>query len=485
MEAMATGTGWRPVVQGADAAAVALCLPLAQHLGGGAAGTPEALALVGAAAAGAATLLGAFGAYERRGVAVLAPLAIGWIAVVALVVAMAALIDAGAALPPVVAVLWAATSGLVLLAPRALRAAGTALLALRGERTLLVGRSDACRAFALRAEGEGGPLRVVGILVDDAAEPRFAGLHERIDALAVERVVICAPVAEGPLVERLFALLHVAPVFVQFAPDCSRLTRLGAGMDCVGGAPLLDLTALPLRGWKRALKRAEDVALGSVILVAISPVLLAVAALVRLTSPGPALFIQPRHGLHGRPIRVFKFRTMRHPGAVGEAPLAVLLAWCARLRPAVAAPAGGVALRVAAGGGAAGDARPDDFVQATADDPRITPIGRFLRRTSLDELPQFLNVLRGEMSIVGPRPHPLRLNQQHADDVPDLMRRHLAKPGITGLAQVSGSRGETRTRDDMRRRVDLDLDYLRRWSLWLDLRIVVKTVFKGFVNDQP
>ncbi|MBA3685926.1 MAG: sugar transferase, partial [Planctomycetes bacterium] len=137
------------------------------------------------------------------------------------------------------------------------------------------------------------------------------------------------------------------------------------------------------------------------------------------------------------------------------------------------------------GGPVVGDSRPEDLVQATANDPRITPLGNFLRRTSLDELPQFLNVLKGDMSIVGPRPHPLKLNNSFAQGVRDLMRRHYVKPGITGLAQISGSRGETRTEDDMRRRVDLDLRYIREWSLWLDLKIVFLTVFKGFINRQP
>jgi len=128
---------------------------------------------------------------------------------------------------------------------------------------------------------------------------------------------------------------------------------------------------------------------------------------------------------------------------------------------------------------------PDDFKQATVGDPRITPIGHFLRKSSLDELPQFINVLRGDMSIVGPRPHAIRHNQQFVGSIAELMRRHYVKPGITGLAQINGARGETRTIQDMRRRVDLDLAYIRNWSLWLDLKIILLTPIRGFINQQP
>jgi putative colanic acid biosynthesis UDP-glucose lipid carrier transferase len=125
------------------------------------------------------------------------------------------------------------------------------------------------------------------------------------------------------------------------------------------------------------------------------------------------------------------------------------------------------------------------FRQATQGDARITPFGRFLRNTSLDETPQFLNVLLGDMSVVGPRPHPMALNRKFGRDIGELMRRHYVKPGITGLAQVSGARGETRTVEDMRRRVDFDLEYLRNWSLWLDVTIIAKTIFGGWINRQP
>ncbi len=134
---------------------------------------------------------------------------------------------------------------------------------------------------------------------------------------------------------------------------------------------------------------------------------------------------------------------------------------------------------------AAGDTTPEDFVQATRNDPRITPLGAFLRKSSLDELPQFFNVLKGDMSIVGPRPHAIKHNRQYNEDISELMWRHYVKPGITGLAQISGARGETRTVAEMRKRITYDLMYIRNWSLWLDMKIIVLTVLKGFINRQP
>lgn len=190
-------------------------------------------------------------------------------------------------------------------------------------------------------------------------------------------------------------------------------------------------------------KAAEDVVLGGLILVLIAPLMALIAVAIKLTSRGPVLFSQERHGLDGVPIRVLKFRTMRLPTVA------------------------------------------EGFTQAHPGDARITPLGRLLRNTSLDELPQFINVLRGDMSIVGPRPHPIALNDQYAAEIPELMDRHAVKPGITGLAQIGGARGQTIDADAMRRRVKLDLEYVRRTSVWLDLRIIAMTVVMGFFNRQP
>ncbi len=188
----------------------------------------------------------------------------------------------------------------------------------------------------------------------------------------------------------------------------------------------------------RLLKRASDVVLGSLILVLITPVMLAVALGVKLDSPGPVLFRQRRTGLDGEAIWVYKFRSMP---TLDNGPV---------------------------------------VQQATRNDPRITRFGRFIRSTSLDELPQFVNVLQGRMSIVGPRPHALAHNEQYRKLVKAYMARHKVKPGITGWAQVNGLRGETDTVDKMARRVEYDLEYLRNWSLGLDLLIIARTVKQVF-----
>ena len=184
-------------------------------------------------------------------------------------------------------------------------------------------------------------------------------------------------------------------------------------------------------------KKAADYALAGVILLATLPLLLFIAGLVRWTSPGPAIYRQLRVGQHGRIIEIYKFRTMYADQC--------------------------------------DDGRSRDFRQAGPDDSRVTPIGRLLRRTGLDELPQFVNVLRGEMSIVGPRPHPLALHERYAASVPRYVERYRVKPGVTGWAQVNGLRGETETVEKMAERVRYDLEYIENPSRLLDLKIILRT----------
>lgn len=187
-------------------------------------------------------------------------------------------------------------------------------------------------------------------------------------------------------------------------------------------------------------KRLEDITLSLLILGLIALPMLLISAMIKLTSPGPVFFRQKRYGIDGRSIEVWKFRSM-HVMENGA-----------------------------------------DVVQATRGDARITPVGAFLRKTSLDELPQFINVLLGDMSIVGPRPHAVAHNEHYRGQINSYMLRHKVKPGITGWAQINGWRGETDTLDKMQKRVEHDLAYIHNWSLWLDLKIVFLTVFKGFVH---
>ncbi len=204
---------------------------------------------------------------------------------------------------------------------------------------------------------------------------------------------------------------------------------------------MLDLSSSPMQWFSQVLKWLEDRVLGSMILVLISPLMLAIATGIKLTSQGPIFFRQSRHGWNGEIIQVLKFRTMViHKENAGQ------------------------------------------VTQATKGDQRVTPFGCFLRRTSLDELPQFINVVAGSMSIVGPRPHAIAHNEQYKELIPRYMLRHKVKPGITGWAQINGLRGETDTLDKMRMRVEFDMHYIEHWSLWNDLKIILVTVFKGFIN---
>lgn len=201
------------------------------------------------------------------------------------------------------------------------------------------------------------------------------------------------------------------------------------------GLPAVTLGRKPLSSGELVLKRLEDLIIGGTLLLLLSPLLLLIGLAIRLDSPGPALFRQDRHGFANGTFKVFKFRTMYQP----------------------------------ASGGA-------QFKQAVRNDPRVTRLGRFLRRSSIDELPQLLNVVRGEMSLVGPRPHPIALSHQFLGDVETYLARHKMKPGITGWAQIHGLRGETETLEKMSKRVEYDLWYVDHWSILLDFRILVMTL---------
>ena len=224
------------------------------------------------------------------------------------------------------------------------------------------------------------------------------------------------------------------------------------------GWPFFNLTASPLDGDGVLWKWLEDKSIGLLSLLLFAMPMLAIAVAIKLTSHGPVLFIQERHGIRGKPIRVYKFRSMRLPDDNEQ-----------NLRAK-----SGQELDDSGG-----------FHQAQANDPRITWIGSIIRRTSLDELPQLFNVLKGEMSLVGPRPHAVAHNLQYIEEVDDLMQRHQVKPGMTGLAQIKGCRGETPNAASMSKRVAYDLEYIRSWSLILDAKILLLTPFIGFLNKEP
>jgi putative colanic acid biosynthesis UDP-glucose lipid carrier transferase len=225
---------------------------------------------------------------------------------------------------------------------------------------------------------------------------------------------------------------------VYLIPDVSLYDLMQARVGDVDGIPVIALCESPLQGGRGALKRVTDIVFATLMLIVAAPVMLLIALAIKLDSPGRVFFKQDRYGLDGERIVVYKFRTM----TVCENGVIV--------------------------------------VQAKRNDARVTRVGRFLRRTSLDELPQLINVLQGRMSLVGPRPHAVAHNEEYRKLISGYMVRHKVTPGITGLAQVSGCRGETSTLDDMRRRVQYDLEYLRHWCWLLDIKIMLRTLVLMF-----
>jgi putative colanic acid biosynthesis UDP-glucose lipid carrier transferase len=247
-------------------------------------------------------------------------------------------------------------------------------------------------------------------------------------------IYIALPMASQPRILSLLESLRDTTSSIYFVPDIFVSDLIQARVDAVADLPVVAVCETPFYGLNGLIKRASDIVCSILILTLIAPLLLAIAIGIKKSSPGPILFKQRRYGVDGRKIVVYKFRTMT----------------------------------VAEDG--------DVVRQATRNDSRVTPFGAFLRRTSLDELPQFINVLQGRMSIVGPRPHAVAHNEEYRKLIKAYMVRHKVKPGITGWAQVNGLRGETDTIDKMIARVEYDLEYLRNWSLALDLQIILRTV---------
>ena len=263
----------------------------------------------------------------------------------------------------------------------------------------------------------------------------------RAKAGGLEEIWLTLPLRAEERMKEIMLQLRNTTVNVRFVPNIFGFSLLNHSMGEVAGVPVLNLNTSPMMGVNRLAKALEDRILAALILILASPLMVLIALAVKLSSPGPVFFRQKRHGWDGKPIKIYKFRTMvlhtEPPGCVTQ---------CHRY------------------------------------DMRVTRLGAFLRRTSLDELPQFINVLQGRMSIVGPRPHAMEHNDQYKELIDDYMQRHKVKPGITGWAQVNGWRGETDTLEKMQKRVEYDLHYISNWSLWLDLKIIVLTLFKGFFH---
>ena len=289
----------------------------------------------------------------------------------------------------------------------------------------------------------------IGYFDDFAStDPRFSGnvigtvddLIKKAKNNELDFIFITLPMGAEKKIKSILDELRDTSIVVYFVPDLFVFDLLGAKVENFNGLPVISIFDSPHIGFDGFNKRVFDIILSVLILCVIAVPMLIIALGVKLTSPGPVLFVQRRYGVRGEEIFVWKFRTMRvcEDGQIVN--------------------------------------------QATQNDPRITQFGQFLRRTSLDELPQFVNVLQGRMSIVGPRPHAVAHNEYYRGQITGYMQRHIVKPGITGLAQIRGYRGETDTLEKMEDRIRCDLEYIHTWSIWLDLEIFLKTIFMGFIN---
>jgi putative colanic acid biosynthesis UDP-glucose lipid carrier transferase len=335
-----------------------------------------------------------------------------------------------------------------------LRWAAPKIIELQGQnrRAIVAGMNEQGIELARRlATDPYSRVRVVGFFDDrDTARVNERGEYSllgKISALAefardnqIELIYISLPMASQPRIHSLLEALRDTTASIYFVPDIFVTDLIQGRMDSVSGLPVVAVCETPFTGFNGMVKRGSDIVLSLLILALTLPLLLATALAVKLSSPGPVIFRQRRYGLDGREIVVYKFRTMTvwEDGAVVQ--------------------------------------------QARQQDVRVTPLGRLLRRTSLDEFPQFINVLQGRMSIVGPRPHAVAHNEMYRKLIKGYMLRHKVRPGVTGWAQVNGFRGETETLDKMSARIEYDLDYLRNWSLRLDLYIIAKTVWVVFVE---
>jgi putative colanic acid biosysnthesis UDP-glucose lipid carrier transferase len=381
-------------------------------------------------------------------------IAIGWLAVVGLLALLGWATQTLEVFDQRVLLAWAlATPAAMFAAHRLLPLVLPRVLATQGldKVAVIAGANDLGRRLAERL---GEPMlatrfagyfddRGVGRLQDLPAAHNLGPLSRLADYARTHRVdviYIALPMASQPRILKLLEDLRDTTASIYFVPDIFVSDLIQGRVDSIGGLPVVAVCETPFYGFNGFVKRVSDIVAASLILLLIAPLMVAIAIGVKLSSPGPILFKQRRYGVDGRKIVVYKFRTMT----------------------------------VAEDG--------DVVRQATRNDSRVTRFGAFLRRTSLDELPQFINVLQGRMSVVGPRPHAVAHNEMYRKLIRGYMIRHKVRPGITGLAQVNGYRGETETVEKMKTRIEHDLAYLRSWSLLLDLQIILKTVAVVLAN---
>ena len=343
---------------------------------------------------------------------------------------------------------WALTTAVCLLSSHELvRRALPKLITRAYQRSaVIVGKNETGAALAQKfTDDRYAGIRLHGFFDQHDSQPAsqvanqrllgpLNGLADYVRRQRIDQIYIALPMSAEPHILSLLDEIKDTTASIYFVPDIFVIDLIQGHIDSIGGIPVIAVCETPFAGLRGVVKRAADVVLASVILLLVSPLMVAVALGIRLTSPGPVIFAQRRYGLDGREIFVYKFRSM-HVTEDGD--------HC--------------------------------YAQVVPGDSRVTRFGAFIRKTSLDELPQFINVLQGRMSVVGPRPHAIAVNEQYRKLIPGYMVRHKVKPGITGLAQINGFRGGDDL-DHMKSRIKFDLDYLRNWSLRLDLLIIFKTI---------
>lgn len=321
-------------------------------------------------------------------------------------------------------------------------------------RVVFAGCNESSIFLARRIKSNSALCMSVAGFFDDRSTERLAppsdvnvlgnlkALVSFISSQKVDVIFIALPIRHLPHVLELLDELRDTTASIYYVPDIVAFDLIQARTGELLGIPVIAMCETPFYGWRGWSKRVFDIAVSSLALIALSPLLLAMAVLIKLDTPGPAVFRQRRYGLDGKQITVYKFRTMT----------------------------------VAEDG--------EEIRQARPNDERVTRVGRVLRRFSFDELPQLVNVLQGRMSLVGPRPHAVAHNEQYRKLIKGYMLRHKVLPGITGLAQINGCRGETRDVAQMEARVQYDLEYLRKWSIFLDLKILLATAWYIFMDEK-
>jgi putative colanic acid biosynthesis UDP-glucose lipid carrier transferase len=366
-----------------------------------------------------------------------------WGAIVAGLLFVAFAFDTGALFSRKALLTWFAVTPVALCLLQAVRLrASWSAAQVSARRYIIVGVNEVGLELARRLPAKGfsgyfdfrSPDRVSPLLDADQFAGHCRDLADYVRTHAVGLVYIALPLANVPRLSALINALRDTTASVYFVPDAFAFDLIQGRVGEINGMPVLSVCDTPFHGTDAVLKRTTDIVLGGFALVLALPMIALIAAAVKCSSAGPVLFRQRRYGLNGEEITVYKFRSMT---VCEDGPV---------------------------------------VTQATARDHRVTRIGRFIRKTSLDELPQLLNVLQGTMSLVGPRPHAVAHNEKYRRLINGYMIRHKVRPGITGLAQVHGLRGETDTVEKMAARVRYDLEYLRNWSPWLDLKILFRSL---------